>query len=202
MYFYTKNELPVRLALFWISSNACSILASFIAFGVLHMRGVAGKAGWRWLFLVEGLITLIVGLITFFKMPPSPTQTKTWFRPKGWFTEREEIIAVNRILRDDPSKGDMHNREGLTVKRLWTAVLDYDLWPLYMAFNTFQTNLLTIPSSVAGIITMFIITLVSELLNDRTWVASSENIWALPFLVAIYTQSDNPNQWLFFWNEN
>lgn len=68
-YFYTKNELPLRLAAFWASSNVCSILASFIAFGVLHMRGVLGKAGWRyarcfstwysalklarWLFLIE-----------------------------------------------------------------------------------------------------------------------------------------------------
>jgi hypothetical protein len=70
-------------------------------------------------------------------MPPSPTQTKTWYRPKGWFTEREEIICVNRILRDDPSKGDMHNREGLTLKRLWTAVCDYDLWPIYIMRVTF-----------------------------------------------------------------
>ncbi|KAG6914964.1 hypothetical protein DXG01_014187 [Tephrocybe rancida] len=220
-YFYTKNELPVRLALFWMSSNACSILGSFIAFGVLRMRGVQGKAGWRWLFLIEGLITFTIGVLTFFRMPPSPTQTKTWFRPKGWFTEREEIIAVNRVLRDDPSKGDMHNREGLTIKRLWTAVLDYDLWPLYVAglmfgiptttpntylslslrnigFNTFQTNLLSIPSSVAGIITMFAITIVSELVNDRTWVAMGENVWALPFLVAIYTLPEHPNQWIFF----
>ena len=37
-------------------------------------------------------------------MPPSPTQTKTWFRPKGWFTEREEVIIVNKVLRDDPTK--------------------------------------------------------------------------------------------------
>ena len=36
-----------------MSSNVCSIIASFIAFGVLHMRGVLGRAGWRWLFLVE-----------------------------------------------------------------------------------------------------------------------------------------------------
>jgi hypothetical protein len=98
----------------------------------------------------RGLITLVVGITTFFMMPPSPTQTKTWFRPNGWFTEREEIIAVSRILRDDPTKvgsrvvtlctmfdrfrtqGDMHNREGITLKRLWTALLDYDLWPLYI----------------------------------------------------------------------
>ncbi|KNZ81598.1 hypothetical protein J132_11230 [Termitomyces sp. J132] len=214
-YFYTKNELPIRLAIFWISMNVCNILASFIAFGVLHMRGVAGKAGWR------GLITLIIGFLTFFKMPPSPTQTKTWFRPKGWFTEREEIIAVNRVLRDDPTKGDMHNREGLTLKRLWTAVLDYDLWPLYftglmfgipvsppttylslslrnLGFSTFQTNLLTIPSSVAGMVTMFLITFLSESVNDRTWVASAENIWALPFLIAIYTLSGKFNRWLSF----
>lgn len=84
-------------------------------------------------FLVcRGIITLAIGLATFFMMPPSPTQTKKWFRPNGWFNEREETILVSRVLRDDPTKGDMHNREGLTIKRLWTAVCDYDLWPLYI----------------------------------------------------------------------
>ncbi|KAJ3732568.1 allantoate permease [Lentinula guzmanii] len=220
-YFYTKNELPVRLALFWMSSNLCSIVGSFIAFGVLRMRGVLGRAGWRWLFLVEGLITLSIGVATFFRMPPSPTQSRTWFRPKGWFTEREEIIMVTRILRDDPTKGDMHNREGLTLKRLWTAVCDYDLWPLYilglmfgipgappgtyltlslrnLGFSTFTTNLLTIPSTVAGIITMFAITMVSELLNERTFVAMNENLWILPFLIALFCLPENPNQWIYF----
>uniref|UniRef100_A0A0W0F1B0 Putative allantoate permease n=1 Tax=Moniliophthora roreri TaxID=221103 RepID=A0A0W0F1B0_MONRR len=220
-YFYTKNELPLRLALFWMSSNLCSIVASFIAFGVLRMRGVLGYEGWRWLFLIEGCITAVIGITTFFRMPPSPTQTKTWFRPKGWFTEREEIIAVNRVMRDDPSKGDMHNREGLTVKRLWTAICDYDLWPLYfiglmfgiptsppstyltlslrnIGFSTFQTNLLTIPSTVAGIITMFGITVVSEMVNDRSFVSMAEDLWTLPFLVAIYCLPEHPNQWMYF----
>ncbi|KAK7046879.1 allantoate permease [Favolaschia claudopus] len=220
-YFYTKHELPFRLALFWMSSNVCSIIASFIAFGVLHMRGVLGRGGWRWLFLIEGVITLLIGIATFFRMPPSPTQTKSWFRPKGWFSEREEVIAVSRILRDDPTKGDMHNREGLTLKRLWTAVCDYDLWPLYLigllfgipsgppgsyltlslrnlGFSTFQTNLLTIPNTVVGMITMFGITLVSETVNERSLVAMAQDFWTLPFLVALYLLPEHPNQWVYF----
>ncbi|KAI0064886.1 allantoate permease [Artomyces pyxidatus] len=220
-YFYTKNELPYRLSLFWISLNACSIVASFLAFGILHMRGVLDKAGWRWLFLIEGLITLAIGIATFFRMPPSPTQTKTWFRPKGWFTEREETIIVSRVLRDDPTKGDMHNRQGLTFKRLLTAVMDYDLWPLYilglmfgippgppntyltlslrqLGFSTFKTNLLVIPSTAIGIVTMFWITWVSERVNDRSIVSMAEDIWVLPFLVAIYCLPANPNPWVFY----
>lgn len=102
-------------------------------------------------------------------MPASAVQTKTWFRPKGWFTDREVAIVVNRVLRDDPSKGDMHNRQGITPKRLWESLKDYDLWPLYaigllcyipqsppdryitltlrsIGFDAFTTNLLVIPS--------------------------------------------------------
>ncbi|KAI6032227.1 allantoate permease [Pisolithus microcarpus] len=220
-YFYTKTELPVRLALFWMSMYFCSIVASFLAFGILHLDGVAGEAGWRWLFLIEGGITLLIGVATFFNMPPSPTQTKAWFRPKGWFTEREELIMVNRILRDDPTKGDMHNREGLTLKRFWTAICDYDVWPLYIlglmfgipnsppatyltlllrdiGFNTFQTNLLTIPYQALGIFTMFGITLLSEYVGERTFVAMLEDLWTLPFLVALYALPSGPNPWIFF----
>lgn len=59
----------------------------------------------RWLFLIEGLITLLIGLASFFMMPASAVETKKWFRPEGWFNDREVRIVVNRVLRDDPSKG-------------------------------------------------------------------------------------------------
>ncbi|PNP42606.1 hypothetical protein TGAMA5MH_05347 [Trichoderma gamsii] len=168
-YFYTSRELPVRLSYFWTSLSVTGIATSLLAFALLHLRGVHGWAGWRWLFLVEGLITLVVGLASFFLMPASAVQTKTWFRPKGWFTDREVSIVVNRVLRDDPSKGDMHNREAITPKRLWETLKDFDLWPIYIlgvvvfippsppgtyitltlrkiGFDPFTTNLLTIPS--------------------------------------------------------
>lgn len=167
-YFYTSRELPVRLSYFWTSLSVTGIVTSLLAFALLHLRGVHGWAGWRWLFLVEGLITLVVGLASFFMMPASAVQTKTWFRPNGWFTDREISIVVNRVLRDDPSKGDMHNREAITPKRLWDTLKDFDLWPIYIlgvivfipptppatyitltlrkiGFDPFTTNLLTIP---------------------------------------------------------
>jgi hypothetical protein len=62
-------------------------------------------------FLIEGLLTLVIGVFSYGLMPPGACQTKHWFRGKnGWFNEHEEHILVNRILRDDPSKGDMNNR--------------------------------------------------------------------------------------------
>lgn len=104
-YFYKSKELPLRLGYFYTSSHATQIIAAFLAFGILRMRGVGGWEGWRWLYLLEGIMTALIGVFSWFYLPPSPTQTASWFRGKdGWFSEREEVIMVNRILRDDPAK--------------------------------------------------------------------------------------------------
>ncbi len=84
------------------------------------------------MFLIEGCLTFVIGIAAWFLIPASAVQTKAWYRPKGWFTDREEAIVVNRVLRDDPTKGDMHNRMAITPKRLWKACCDYDLWPIYL----------------------------------------------------------------------
>ncbi|KAI0126961.1 major facilitator superfamily domain-containing protein [Xylariales sp. AK1849] len=207
-YFYTSRELPIRLSYFWTTLSATGIVTSILAFALLHLRGVAGWAGWRWLFLIEGLITFTVGVASIFYMPASAVQTKTWFRPNGWFTDREVAIVVNRVLRDDPSKGDMHNRQAITPRRLWESMKDYDLWPLYIlglvvyipqtpptkyitlvlksaGFDTFTTNLLTIPSSAAHIVTLILITRLSEYFNERSLVSSIQALWTLPCVLAL-----------------
>ncbi|KAF8736623.1 NADPH--cytochrome P450 reductase, partial [Rhizoctonia solani] len=204
-YFYTKTELPIRLAFFWVSNYACDIISAFLATGILQMRGVGGRAGWRYLFLIEGSLTCAAGIASFFLMPAGPTQTKAWFRPKGWFTDREEIIMVNRVLRDDPSKSDMHNREGLSPKMIWNSLCDWHMWPLYvlglvhmmpvgppqtyltlslrkLGFNTTEANLLSIPSVVIGIITMLFTSFLSEAIDSRVLATVVLQIWALPLL--------------------
>ncbi|TVY73367.1 putative transporter [Lachnellula suecica] len=137
-YFYKNRELPVRLAFFWTSYVSTNIVAAFLAYGILHLRGHSGLAGWRWLFAIEGGLTGLIGILSWFYLPPSPTQTKShglkgYLRGKrGWFSDHEEVIMVTRILRDDPGKATMHNRQAITPRLLWEALSDYDMWPVYL----------------------------------------------------------------------
>lgn len=197
------------MSYFWTTLSVTGILTSIAASGLLRLRGLAGWEGWRWLFFVEGFITLLVGTASFFRMPASAVQTKTWFRPNGWFTEREKAIVVNRVLRDDPSKGDMHNREALTPKRLWEALKDYDLWPLYaiglvayipqsppktyvtlilrnMGFSVLETNLMTIPAVSNNP--------AHEVLEMEKWLTTMQEIFHIFNLIFLTRLSEWLNQ--------
>ncbi|KAH7117545.1 major facilitator superfamily domain-containing protein [Dendryphion nanum] len=207
-YYYNSRELPIRLSFFWTALSVTTIITSLLAFALLQMRGVAGWPGWAWLFLIEGAITFLIGVASFFMMPASAAQTKTWFRPKGWFSDRELSIAVNRVLRDDPSKGDMNNRQAITLASLIRSLADYNLWPLYaiglvayipqgppsryitlifrnIGFSTSTSNLLAIPYSILHIISLLSLTKLSVVFEERTFISMSQNLWTLPCLIAL-----------------
>jgi len=63
-YFYKNKELPVRLAFFWTSYVSTNIISAFLAYGILHLRGHGGMAGWRWLFAIEGGLTALIGVLS------------------------------------------------------------------------------------------------------------------------------------------
>ena len=115
---------------------------------------------------------------------------------------------VNRIIRDDPSKGDMHNRQALSFSLFWEAIKDYDMWPIYLlgvtwslpqipsnsyitliikslGFNTFKTNLLTVPGYALFIIQLIFWTWMSEKINNRFGIVLVCQLWMLPILIAL-----------------
>ena len=56
-------------------------------------KGIPGEKHWpvdsmKGMLEAFGILTCLCGLFSFVMMPPGPTQTKAWFRPNGWFTER------------------------------------------------------------------------------------------------------------------
>ncbi|CAH2350414.1 uncharacterized transporter [[Candida] railenensis] len=201
-YFYTAKEFPLRMSLFYIANPLTQVWSSLLAFALLKIGTDSLKEGWRWLFIVEGVFTLLIGLVSFFKMPASVVQTRAWYRKKGWYTEREEKILVNKILRDDPSKGDMHNREPVSPKELIKSLLDYDIWPIYvvrfltdigsapvgqymtltlrkLGFSTFRTNALTIPYNMTSIIMLVIIGYLTEVFNQRALAMAITPFWVV-----------------------
>lgn len=89
------------------------------------------------MFAIEGLFGLVIGIASFFLLPPGPSQTKAPWRPKGYFTEREVKIIVNKVVRDDPTKTSMNNRQALTPRLLWRALCDWDMYPMYLIGLTF-----------------------------------------------------------------
>lgn len=152
-------------------------------------------------------------------MPASPVQTKGGFRGKnGWFNEHEEKIIVNRVIRDDPSKGTMHNRQPVTISRLWASLKDYHMWPIFLlgliwqipttpatnyltlqlksiGFSTFQTNLLVIPSAVVAIVTMITTTQLAERTNQRLIVGACCELWYLALVIALEVIPEKSMPW-------
>lgn len=62
-YFYTSAELSTRLAVFWSTLNVARVISALLATGILKMRGIGGHPGWFWLFLLEGLLTVLLAVI-------------------------------------------------------------------------------------------------------------------------------------------
>ena len=66
---YTPRELATRMAIFYGANTAAGAFSGVIAYGIGHLDGAHGYTAWQWLFLIEGIITVGVGLMTFVCLP-------------------------------------------------------------------------------------------------------------------------------------
>ncbi|KAF9112879.1 hypothetical protein BGX27_002636 [Mortierella sp. AM989] len=126
--YYKREEMALRLFDFWSTLAIADSYAGILAYLILHMRGIAGLAGWKWLFLIEGLATSVIGVLSFFILPEGPTVTKGYLRFSGYLTERQELIAITRLIRDDLSKADPSKKVAPKAD-IWRAVTSPKIWP-------------------------------------------------------------------------
>lgn len=88
---YTKGELNLRMSIFYSGSLISGAFGNLIAAGILS--GLAGRDGldaWQWLYIVEGTITVGIGIIILFVLPDFP---HTWKR----LSEAERHVANRRM---------------------------------------------------------------------------------------------------------
>lgn len=97
---YTKSELNLRMSIFYSGSLLSGAFGSLIAAGILH--GLAGRRGlsaWQWLYIIEGSITMAVGIVIVFVLPDFP---HTW---KLLSPEMKQV--ANRRMALDAAEADV-----------------------------------------------------------------------------------------------
>ncbi|KAL4804573.1 major facilitator superfamily domain-containing protein [Aspergillus unguis] len=119
---YKTDETSLRVTLYFFGQMFSGATASLISAGLLTLAGKAGFAGWRWIFLIEGVITLGIGIIFVLLVPPKVGDGRPLIGGGRWsyLTPRESHIAVNRVLLDDPSKEAGHIK--ITGRDIWNTV--------------------------------------------------------------------------------
>lgn len=117
-YYYTKHELPLRLALFWCINYASEVITGFLAAGILEMRGVQGQAGWQWYFLFLGLISCVASFFSLqvAVLKSGPQQPGDWcpvfLHPRSRTVSNQGQVATQRLLYGERSQD--HRQQGPT----------------------------------------------------------------------------------------
>lgn len=94
---YLRREQQVRYA--FMQSGQVIILAtgSIVNFGLNQLNGRAGLQGWRWMFLVQGLVTIVIGCVTYFWIVDFPENAH---ETPYFLTAEEQALAISRIQED------------------------------------------------------------------------------------------------------
>lgn len=87
--FYTRGEMGFRLAIIQSFAVLASAFSGLISFGVFQINS-PNVHGWQWLFIIEGGMTLLTGLVGFAILPDSPHTA--WF-----LTDREKKSSIGSI---------------------------------------------------------------------------------------------------------
>ena len=90
------------------------------------MDSKLGRAAWRWLFYIEGSLTVFVAICAIFILPDFPTTTR-------WLTDEERRLALKR-MQEDAGVGDEGETEtGGLAHGLWLAFKDWKVWWMSLA---------------------------------------------------------------------
>ncbi|KAL2683291.1 hypothetical protein Neosp_007761 [[Neocosmospora] mangrovei] len=122
--FYKQEETSKRFGIFFVGNMAANGAAGLLAFGILRMRGIGGLSGWQWLFLIEGMLTLIVA-VAFILFFPRSTAKPVSLVGLRYFNEHEAQILSARVLRDDPTK--VQARTNVSKEELRAALTNWRL---------------------------------------------------------------------------
>ncbi|KAF1988899.1 MFS general substrate transporter [Aulographum hederae CBS 113979] len=87
---YCRHEAQLRQALFFSAASVAGAFSGLLAYGIAHMDGVGGLEGWRWIFILEGILTVLVAVSAFFVLYDFPETA-------SFLTSEERAFVVWRL---------------------------------------------------------------------------------------------------------
>ncbi|KAI0805867.1 putative MFS transporter [Xylaria sp. FL0064] len=143
-FWYKADERSIRVAFILAPATLVGAFGGAIAYGIGHINQAGGLSAWRWLFIIEGIPSLLSAFLVFFFLPDFPEDAK-------WLTIQERDLAVHR-LRLEGSKGA---HKAMTWSDAKQTVTDWRLWGHYVIYFgisvPFSSLSLVTPSITAGL---------------------------------------------------
>ncbi|KAK2041010.1 major facilitator superfamily transporter [Colletotrichum somersetense] len=187
---YCRHEIQFRQALFFSAASIAGAFSGLLAFGIGKMDGVAGLEGWRWLFILEGILTVLVAFMAFFTLHDFPETAK-------FLSEEERAFVIHRLKYQGQvrAKADNHvqvvEADGFKWRYVWDAFKDWQIWvnilvywgivcPLYgislflptiirnLNYTSSTAQLMTVPIYITAAVLAVIVAYVSDKLGKRS----------------------------------
>ncbi|KAF7552893.1 hypothetical protein G7046_g7272 [Stylonectria norvegica] len=127
---YTRKEMQLRVTILNAGNLAAQAFGGLIAAGILsNMEGKSGLSAWRWLFIIEGCITVALAAAAVFVLPDYPSTTK-------WLSAEEKNIAQGRLAIDAGFAVDGSEDEDVSaLQGLLMAIKDPKVWLLGITYH-------------------------------------------------------------------
>lgn len=109
---YRREEMGIRMAIYFSAVTAAGAFGGLLARGITEMRGIGGLSGWAWIFILEGLTTVIFAGAAYVFIPDHPSTAR--------FLSLEEKAEVTQRLEAD----SMGLSDEFNMRYFWDAVKD------------------------------------------------------------------------------
>ncbi|RSH90376.1 hypothetical protein EHS25_000981 [Saitozyma podzolica] len=129
--FYCRSDLGKRVAFFFSATSLAGAFSGLLAAALLNMEGLGGKRGWQWIFIIEGLFTIVWGTLSFFILPRDPQTTR--------YLSEEERAAL--LIAHDVDRQMEEEEQPLTVSAVLSALKAPQMWLIFVQFFCSGTTL-------------------------------------------------------------
>jgi MFS family permease len=126
---YCRHEIQLRQAMFFSAASVAGAFSGLLAFAISKMHGVGGLEGWRWIFILEGIATVVVAVVAFFALYDFPETA-------GFLTEEEREFVMYRLkYQGQAAKGSsaassvmVPEAEEFQWRYVWQAFGDWQIY--------------------------------------------------------------------------